>query len=924
MKYENFDIWIEKERDGRYPVVLYPPSLTDDEYLSEEISSQDLSRIWKEFDKNKTSRAVLEKVGRILFDCLFHGNIKDKFNLEFGKIRDNDSMGLRIRLFIRDPAMAKVPWELLYDSSRNLFLATWIKTPVVRYLRLSDGNSDLKIKPPLKVLVAIPSFSGLNVVEEERIIRTAFAEMERKKLVKVEFMTDRVSTDTIRKKLRDEGPFHIFHFVGHGCFKKAEEEGYLLINRDPVGDESDSDALIEPENLEPLSAEDFADWFQNHTSMKLVVLNSCLGAKASQTKPLSGVVPKLFAREIPAVVAMQYPIIDKAALRFAGEFYGTLCKGYRRGLIDVAITEARHTMRMKGRNELSFATPVLFLRPDSGAIFDLQLDDDKAPIISAIDLNPINSLNGGTLLSGLDLLRSGLGLLWHKIADPVRLASDAPRLTALKEAREKNIEVVERKKQQATDEESETLSKELEGERYEVARLDKRLSGVPNATLKISRTALALGLLIFLASTFGLFNLAGIDDSFQRVSSNYLRGELLGGRAFGDDHIRVIMVDKEKQIDGFPKPDRKDDRAFHAQMIDGLAAAGASVVAIDIYPNGTSPWDATLADSIKRAEQMGTHVVMGTKGVTASGQPETEIPEVLRDALQDKIGNVQSGLILAGFRPAMRAVALGNEITAGPRAQPSGRDAAIAPSFVLQTIRHFNRPANVPAADPFFDRENLAIKLWSKNDIVRPIPVNDADLLYYFSAANDSTLRSVRHSYQDVYANLKDPGGLREFRGKIVMIGYDTDTDLYYVNGVRQMPGVEIQACVVSNILQGISIRRLSNFQNGLIILLMGAIGFLLQSKPLTRFSISFPFESPVLKKLVTIPLPLLAVLLLYLVAIYFIYSRTSWEIDMTYHIAALFIFYWFGNFVREKRGWLTSLVRKSQSSQSEEVVENA
>jgi CHASE2 domain-containing sensor protein len=922
LKYENFDIWIERERNGRYPVVLYPPSLTDDEYLSEEISSQDLARAWEEFDKNKSSREVLENVGRTLFKCLFYGDILIKYNEEFGKIRDDDSKGLRIRLFIKDPNMAKVPWELLYDPSKNRFLATWIKTPIVRYLRVSDANRGLSINPPLRVLVAIPSFSGLNVVEEERIIRGAFVEMEKKGLVQVEFMTDRVSIVTITNMLKEKGPFHIFHFIGHGCFKKGEDDGYLLVNRDPIGDETDSDALIDVEELEQLSAEDFADLFQNHSSLKLVVLNSCLGAKASQTRPLAGLVPRLFSREIPAVVAMQYPIMNDAALRFAAQFYGTLCKGYQRGLIDVAVTGARNLMHIKGRNELSFATPVLFMRSDSSAIFDLRFDEAELELE-----DPFGDSEQVTLSVGpARTFSSPFRFLWHKVRDPVRLASDAPRLTALKEAREKNIEVVEQKKQQAaTVDEVGILDSELAYEKSEVERLDKRLSAVPLATQKISRAALVSGFAIVLFVTLFLINFVGVDELFQRAASNYLRGELLGGRSFADDQIRLIVVDKKKEVDGFPHSHRSDDRANHAEMIDALTKAGASVVAIDIFPNGPSQWDATLANSIKRAELAGTHVIMGTNGVTTSGQPESEIPESLLEAMPNKIGNLQSGLILAGLRPALRGVALGNEITTGPDAQLSQGDVPLFPSFALQTIRYFHLPANARPADVFFDRENRIIRLPGIGEhLPRPIRVNNDDLLYYFTPADESILQGVRRSYQEIYANRNNLDRLQEFRGKIVMIGYDIGADLFYVNGSRQMPGVEIQACVVSNILQGIETRRLSMLLNILIFLLMIGIGLLLQTNRLQQFSIHFPFESPVYRKLITLPILLIVVLLLYLTVIYFIYRRTDLELDVPYQIAALFISYWFGNVLHEKGHWIRGLIQKLRPDAREEVVERA
>jgi len=914
LNYQNFDIWIEKKTDGRYPVVVAPPSLDDDEYLRDDILSPEFSSLMESFDKNKSSREELERVGKHLFECLFRGRVLTRFHNVLGKVLEDDETGVRIRLFIKAPEIAVLPWELLYDQRR--FLATWIKTPVVRYLRISEGNRKLTIKPPIKILVAIPSFSGLKTLDEERIVKSAFADLERKNLVKLVFMTDRVSHETIKNKLRDEGPFHVFHFIGHGCFKKDEDDGYLLVNRDPTGPD-DVEFLVDVEKLEQLSAEEFADLFQNHLTMKLIVLNSCLGAKLSSVRPLSGVVPRLFGREIPAVVAMQYPVLDAAAARFAAEFYGSLCKGYQRGLVDVAVTNARNNMRSgKLRHDLSFAASVLFMRSDSGVIFHLPLDEPVNNSVRSVETADERPAPGGA---------GSLRTAFQAAASQIQLVSDAPRLTAVKEAQGKNIEVVEKLKSQATTiDEHKALDEELQAEKSEFEKLERQLSGVFKATARISRAALVLGAFIFFASTFGLFNVVGIDDTFQRVSSNYLRGELLGGRSFADDHIRVIVLDENTPpVNGVPSKNRIDDRRFHAEMIDALAQAGASVVAIDIYPNAESKdWDAGLADAIKRAEDLGTHVIIGTKGVTPSGQPMSNIPPVLREALGDKIGNVEAGRIFAGFVPAMKAVALGTEITEGPRAQMSDRNAAVAPSFVLQVIRYFRLPKDARAADISFDREARRVNLIGHNNDIGSIPVNDDAMLYYFSPANEDILAGVRRPYQQVYADLKKPGALDEFRNRIVMIGYRSDQDVHYVNGVRQMPGVEIQACVASNIFQRISLRRLSAVQNALIIVLMMGIGLLLQTKPMHRFSIKLRrFESPVLRRLITIPVPLLVVVALYLTAIYFIYSRTNWEIDMTYHIAALFAAYWFGNFLREKRYLAAKVQPKPEKPQTPQLL---
>jgi CHASE2 domain-containing sensor protein len=550
------------------------------------------------------------------------------------------------------------------------------------------------------------------------------------------------------------------------------------------------------------------------------------------------------------------------------------------------------------------------MRSDSGAIFDLRLDPPPVPKAPILGINPV-----GVALP-LSTSPSLIPLLWHKATDAIRLVSDAPRLTALKDAREKNIEVVERLTRQArTVDEQNALVEELESERTEFKKLEQRLSGVVSASVKLSRTALSLGVILFLASTFGLFNIVGIDDYFQRVSSNYLRGAS-GGSLFADDKIRIILAQNgQPPLEGAPGPTH---RPRHAEMIDALTQAGASVVALDTFPDEPSEWDVALANSIKRAEAAGTHVIIGTDDVKASGEPETNIPETLKEALPDKIGNVKVGYTLAGFLPATKAIKLANEI------QTSERQPWLYPSLVLQTIRYFNLPANARPADVSFDRERRTMNLVADDKLIQSIPVNDNQMRYYFSPPTEDVLTGVRRTYQDVYANRNKPESLQEFRGKIVMIGYEADDDVHYVNGVRKMPGVEIQACVASNILQRVSLRRLSDIQNGLILLLMIGIGFALQTKLMQRFSIKLPFESPVLKKLITIPVPLLVVLLLYLTAIYLIYSRTNWEIDMTYHIAALFMAYCFGNYVQEKRSRVAAPERKLELAQHEEVPADA
>ena len=55
----------------------------------------------------------------------------------------------------------------------------------------------------------------------------------------------------------------------------------------------------------------------DHRSLRLAVLNSCEGARATAADPFSGTAQSLVQQGIPAVVAMQFEITDEAAITFA-------------------------------------------------------------------------------------------------------------------------------------------------------------------------------------------------------------------------------------------------------------------------------------------------------------------------------------------------------------------------------------------------------------------------------------------------------------------------------------------------------------------------------------------------------------------------------------------------------------------------------
>ena len=101
-----------------------------------------------------------------------------------------------------------------------------------------------------------------------------------------------------------------------------------------------------------------ADLFSD-MGIKLVVLSSCESAKGSNKEAFGDLASMLSKRRIPAVVAMQYSVLDDVAIKFAYTFYKTIASGKS---VDIALKEARIAMKNSEKsNGFDFATPVLYL-----------------------------------------------------------------------------------------------------------------------------------------------------------------------------------------------------------------------------------------------------------------------------------------------------------------------------------------------------------------------------------------------------------------------------------------------------------------------------------------------------------------------------------------------------------------------------------
>ena len=207
---------------------------------------------------------------------------------------------------------------------------------------------------------------ALAVDDEQRRLRQAVAELERSGRLELGWVAGQTWRD-LRDAMR-HGPWHIFHFIGHGGFDAAAGEGTLAL----AGDGGRTYAL---------HASGLAMLLRGQPSLRLVLLNACDTGQASALDPFSSVAGALMRRGIPAVLAMQFEITDKAAIELSRTFYEMAANQLP---IDVAVTQARQAVQLALPGTLEWGTPVLYLRSPDGYIFDLA-DTPAGPTVSQLE-----------------------------------------------------------------------------------------------------------------------------------------------------------------------------------------------------------------------------------------------------------------------------------------------------------------------------------------------------------------------------------------------------------------------------------------------------------------------------------------------------------------------------------------------------------
>ena len=221
-------------------------------------------------------------------------------------------------------------------------------------------------------------------------------------------------------------------------------------------------------------------------------------------------------------------------------------------------------------------------------------------------------------------------------------------------------------------------------------------------------------------------------------------------------------------------------RSLHAQAINNLSAAGASVIGFDVIFAESSPDDQVLAAAIKNAG----NVVLADAGTgSAPSTGEITYSDFLLpvDSLQQAASSLGQVNVIPDPDGKVRRLPLVVQ-------DNNGKTYPTFTLAVLDTLFHMSLPEKYPV-------ENNSLQLFDRN-----IPIDKSYALRINFGSISETPSYI--SYGDIISGNFDPSLVKN---KIVLIGMTAtgEQDIWPIpNSAGEVPGVEIHAAAMDTILR--------------------------------------------------------------------------------------------------------------------------
>lgn len=377
----DFDLLLENTEDGYRASVLRSPAGTAVAPIALPFKPKEhltlVQQLMADPGKDEARRAeqfrLARTVGGRMFDTVFHGSILEVWHASWQRAyAERVTLHVHVRMD-DDLPLRTLPWEYLYDATRDEFIALSAHTPLVRYQERAHQMLPLPVEPPLRVLVVMAGPEGyppLAVGQEWRNLIDAVDYLAADRRMLFERLPRPTLLD-LQRRLRQQ-TYHIVHFIGFSVHDPQTQSGVLLFE-----DEMGRGRFVSGQHLGSLLSDCF--------SVRLAVVSSRNAARTAGLEPAAQVSEEMVRRNVPAAIFQPSKLLDKPSLAFVHELYANLADFQ---LVDVAMAEARRAIELE-ESGAGWGLPQLASRIADGRLFVRKQPTPPAPPKPRLNLRSV-------------------------------------------------------------------------------------------------------------------------------------------------------------------------------------------------------------------------------------------------------------------------------------------------------------------------------------------------------------------------------------------------------------------------------------------------------------------------------------------------------------------------------------------------------
>ena len=327
-------------------------------------------------ERGAGDRDLLVALGSVLYEALFPPGHQEVLRQARERCVQPEDR-IRLRITCRDPILAALPLEAMYDPIGRMWPATAPHLSLVRKPDVATPPVPARQRG-LHVVLAAPTPSDLPQLQWQAEVSALQEALGPHLRAGTAGLTVRGGADAdlngVGQALQ-QTPAQVLHLVCHGVGARGDHDGGLMWTG--AGGRAAR-----------ISGEALAALLRGSARPRLVVLNACHSAEppgADLQEPVEdwwlrtrgrGVAMALLEAGVPAVLAMQGRVRDEHAIHFTRGLYQALADGLG---VEQAVQRARGGLHAhllaRDPASLAFCAPVLLLATAQGDLFDLSPGD---------------------------------------------------------------------------------------------------------------------------------------------------------------------------------------------------------------------------------------------------------------------------------------------------------------------------------------------------------------------------------------------------------------------------------------------------------------------------------------------------------------------------------------------------------------------